>query len=230
MKKLFVLFFLLYAQPAWSARPFVTDDARLTSKESCQLESWARMYQNSTEFWALPACNPMGNFEVTFGTGLSMANDAKDSTDYVLQAKTLFKTLEANGWGIGFAIGKVYHPAVTPSANQLGNTYAYIPFSASFNDDKIVMHLNAGILHDRATSRDNMTWGIGGEFKASPKLTAVLEAFGDHQSSPFAQAGVRMSVIPNLFQVDATLGKQLNRENDNQWISFGIRITPEKLF
>lgn len=159
-----------------------------------------------------------------------MSNDTKHVAEYVIQAKTLFKALETNGWGIGFAIGKVYHPAVTPSANQLGNTYAYIPYSASFNNDKVVMHLNVGVLHDRASNKDNMTWGIGGEFKASPRLTGVLEAYGDHQSSPFAQAGLRLSVIPNLFQVDATLGRQLNCVNDNQWVSFGVRITPDKLF
>lgn len=230
MRKLFILSILLYAQPAWSARPFVTDDARLTNSGSCQLESWARIYPNSTEFWALPACNPTGNFEVTLGAGLSMANDAKDTADYVMQAKTLFKALETNGWGIGFAIGKVYHPEVTPSANQLGNIYAYIPFSASFNDDRVVMHLNVGALHDRASNKVNMTWGIGGEFKASPKLTGVLEAYGDHQSNPFAQAGIRMSIIPNLFQMDATVGKQLNSADDNQWVSFGVRITPDRLF
>lgn len=230
MKKLLLLPILLYAQPAWSARPFVTDDARLTNAESCQLESWTRIHQNSTEVWALPACNPTGNFEVTLGAGLSMANDTKGAADYVIQAKTLFKALETNGWGIGFAIGKVHHPEITPSANQLGNTYAYVPFSVSFNDDKIVMHLNAGVLHDRASKKANMTWGIGGEFKASSRLTGILEAYGDHQSSPFAQAGIRVSVIPNLFQVDATVGRQLNGVNDNQWISFGVRITPDKLF
>jgi len=230
MRKLILLFILFYAQSAWSARPFVTDDARLTNSGSCQLESWTRIYPNSTEFWALPACNPTGNFEVTLGAGLSMVNDVKDTSDYVIQAKTLFKVLETNGWGIGLSIGKVYHPAVTPSANQLGNTYAYIPFSASFNDDQIVMHLNMGVLHDHSSNKDNMTWGIGGEFKASPRLMGILETYGDNQSNPFAQAGVRMSVIPNLFQVDATLGGQLNGVDDNRWISFGVRITPDKLF
>lgn len=230
MRKLLLLSILLYVQPAWSARPFVTDDARLTNSESCQLESWTRIYSNSTEFWALPACNPTGNFEVTLGAGLSMSNDTKDTADYVIQAKTLFKALETNGWGIGFAMGKVYHPEVTPSANQLGNTYVYVPFSASFNDDKVIMHINAGVLHDRASNKDKMTWGIGGELKASQRLLGILEMYGDHQSSPFAQAGVRYSIIPNLFQVDATLGRQLNGMNDNQWISFGVRITPDKLF
>jgi len=230
MRNLILLSILFYAQPAWSARPFVTDDARLTNSGSCQLESWTRIYSDSTEFWALPACNPTGNFEVTLGAGLSTANDVKDTSDYVIQAKTLFKVLETNSWGIGLSIGKVYHPAVTPSANQLGNTYAYVPFSASFNDDQIVMHLNMGVLHDNASNKDNMTWGVGGEFKASPRFMGILEAYGDHQSNPFAQAGVRMSVIPDLFQVDATLGGQLNGVNDNRWISFGIRITPDKLF
>lgn len=230
MKRLLLLSAILYAQPAWSARPFVTDDARLTSAESCQLESWVRTYPTSTEVWVLPACNLTGNFEVTLGTGLSMSHDTNDTADYVLQAKTLFKPLEKNGWGIGFAIGKVYHPEITPSANQLGNTYAYVPFSASFNDDKVIMHVNMGVLHDRASKKDRMTWGIGGEFKASPRILGILEMFGDHQSSPFVQAGLRYSIIPNLLQVDATLGKQLNSVNDNQWISLGIRITPDKLF
>ena len=57
------------AGSAWSARPFVTDDARLTTAGSCQLETWTRMYRDSTEFWALPACNPGGNLELTAGGG-----------------------------------------------------------------------------------------------------------------------------------------------------------------
>lgn len=178
----------------------------------------------------MPACNPTGNFEVTLGGSYSIYNDSKDTADYVVQAKTLFKVLETNGWGIGFAIGKVYHPAITPSANQLGNTYAYIPFSASFNDGQVVMHVNVGVLHDRASKKDSMTWGIGGEFKVSPRFTGILETYGDHQSSPFAQAGLRMSILPDLFQVDTTIGRQLNGINDNQWISFEVRITPDKFF
>jgi hypothetical protein len=92
------------------------------------------------------------------------------------------------------------------------------------------MHINVGALHDRESNKDKMTWGIGGEFKASPRVMGILEAYGDNQSSPFAQAGVRYSVIPKLFQVDATMGRQLNGVNDSQWISFGVRITPDKIF
>lgn len=83
---------------AWAACPFVTDDARLTTAGSCQLESWTRLYPNSTELWALPACNPTGNLEITVGGGAAKLGEATGWTDnYVLQAKTLFKTLEPNG-------------------------------------------------------------------------------------------------------------------------------------
>ncbi|GEM_PF-5029740 len=67
------------------------------------------------------------------------------------------------------------------------------------------------------------------EFRATQRFTGVLEAYGDHQSSPFAQADVRVSVMPNFFQVDATLGRQLNGVNDNQCLSFGFCITKRQI-
>jgi hypothetical protein len=44
------------------------------------------------------------------------------------------------------------------------------------------------------------------------------------------QAGVRYNLIPGLFQLDTTAGSQLGGSRDTQWISFGLRFTPEKLF
>jgi len=112
----------------WAARPFVTDDARLTTAGSCQLESWARIYPNSQELWALPACNPTGNLEFTVGGGVAKLEGAAGWTDdYVLQAKTLFKILELNSWGVGAAVGTIQHPQINPGPNLLGNRYAYVP-------------------------------------------------------------------------------------------------------
>jgi len=108
---------------AQAARPFVTDDARLTNEDSCQLESWARHYQHSDEAWALPACNLGGNFELTAGAGRAQAKGEGSTTDYVLQGKTLFKPLITNDWGWGLAIGTVRHPSINPGPNLLGNSY-----------------------------------------------------------------------------------------------------------
>ncbi len=216
----------LSAESALAARPFVTDDARLTNAGQCQLESWTRRYHNSTEFWALPACNPFGNFEVSLGTGV--AYDAQDirSQDYIIQGKTLFRQLKTDDWGWGLAFGHVKHPAINPGPNLLGNTYGYIPMSRSFKQDDIIVHANVGWLKDKATGQNRMTWGLGSELKVSSRLTGIAEAFGDHTTSPYFQAGFRYAVRPDLFQVDLTLGRQQHGSSDSRWLSFGIRYTP----
>lgn len=228
--RLLFILLLLISPPAKAARPFVTDDARLTNKESCQLESWSRLYENSTEFWALPACNPFGNLELTLGAGIAHEGDAGTSRDYVAQFKTIFKPLETNGWGIGFAIGKVYHPEIKPGPNLLGNTYAYIPASFSFNDDKIIIHTNLGALKDHQTHAINTTFGVGSEYQLTNKVLGIAEIFGDNKQKPFVQIGFRYSLIPNLLQLDSTLGQQVGGKSEDLWLSFGLRITPEKLF
>jgi hypothetical protein len=41
---------------------------------------------------------------------------------------------------------------------------------------------------------------------------------------------VRYAIIPNLFQVDATVGRQTGASDANRWFSFGLRFTPASLF
>ena len=118
---------------ARAARPFVVDDARIVDKGACQIETWHRANADSgAENWALPACNPFGRVEITFGGGsLSSPAGARDQTDYQVQAKTLFKPLEVNGWGWGVAAGVVRHADINLQPNLIGNYYFYVPISRS---------------------------------------------------------------------------------------------------
>ena len=215
---------------AFAARPFVTDDARLTTAGSCQLESWMRTYPDGKELWALPACNPTGNLEFTVGGGRARRDGEPSTSDYVFQAKTLFRQLETNDWGIGIAVGTIRHPEINPGPNMLGNTYAYIPLSVSLNDDKVILHANIGWLKDKASGQSSLSWGLGSEFKVHTRLLGIAETYGDNHGMSYGQVGVRYSIVPDLFQVDATFGQQLSGLGNNRWISFGIRYTPDKLF
>lgn len=221
---------LLIPSFALAARPFVTDDARLTTGGSCQMESWLRIYPDSNELWALPACNPTGNLEFTFGGGRSKPQGEQATSDYVFQAKTLLRPLETNGWGMGLAVGTIHHPEINPGPNMLGNTYAYIPLSVSLNDDEIILHANLGWLKDKSSGLHSASWGIGGEFKMHAKLLGIAETYGDNRGMSYGQIGIRYSVIPDLFQLDATVGQQLSGEGNSHWISFGIRYTPDRMF
>ena len=228
-----ILFLLmLYNTPAWSARPFVTDDARLTTEGSCQVETWSRAYKDSMEFWALPACNPSGNLEITLGGGSASYSDkSKDSnSDYVFQVKTLLKKLDTNGIGYGIALGTVRHPAVNPGPNLLGNSYAYLPISTSFLDDKVVLHVNVGWLRENGSNRNLATWGLGAEFNVNNRITWMTESFGDNRANSYLQVGGRFSLIPQLLQIDTTVGQSTAGENGSKWISFGLRFTPARLF
>jgi hypothetical protein len=227
---LYIIILLLLSTQAKAARPFVTDDARLTSSGSCQLESWTRLYENSSEIWALPACNPFGNLEVTLGAGVSRDDNAATTQDYIAQIKTLFKPLETNGWGIGFAAGRVFHPEINAGPNLFGNTYLYVPASFSFNDDQLVIHTNIGLLKEDKTNAIKTTFGIGSEYRLTNNVLGIAELFGDDKQKPFMQIGFRYSLMPNLFQLDATLGQPVAGKSEDSWLSFGARFTPEKLF
>lgn len=230
MQKALYFFLLLISQQAIGARPFVTDDARLTNAGSCQVEAWTRVYQHSHELWALPACNPWGNLELTFGGSSAKVDGQSNMLDSAFQAKTLFRELKANDWGIGMALGIISHSDLKPGPNQFGNTYGYIPASLSLWDDKIVLHSNIGLLHHKESKRNNMTWGLGSEIKVKSNLLGIAEVYGDNKSNPYLQIGFRYSVIPNLFQIDTTYGQQISGDSELKWISFGLRYTPEKLF
>lgn len=229
-KLILVPFLALFFGQAWAARPFVTDDARLTTAESCQLESWLRVYPDSRELWALPACNPDGNLEFTGGGG-DAKNDGLPSTrDYLFQLKTLFRPLQTNDWGWGLAVGSVRHPEIKPGPNQFGNSYVYVPLSFSFNDDRLIVHTNVGWLRERASKEDSMTWGVGAEYQLSPRWLAIAETFGDSRERPYWHVGGRFSLIPDLVQIDATIGQQFSGPASGRWMSFGLRLTPARLF
>lgn len=228
MRHLFYLVCLLcIAHNANAARPLVTDDARLTNAHGCQLESWMRSYKGGHELWALPACNLGENFEITLGGGSYRNSDDNYHTeDWVAQFKTLFKPLETNGWGIGFAAGRVMHPDIQPGPNQLGNTYFYVPVSFSLRDNDVIVHVNIGMLRDRQEDRNKVNMGVGSEFKLGGNFKGVAEVFGDHTQNPFYQVGLRYSLVPEVFQIDGTVGQQVNGNSQTQWLSIGVRWTP----
>ena len=215
---------------AHAARPMVTDDARLTKDGRCQVETWIKAYSGGHEFWALPACNPFGNFELTLGTAASKLSGETTSHDYIFQAKTLFKELNPDGWGFGVAIGTAQHEnKLHPGPNGLGSTYVYFPISHSFLEDQLITHVNFGYTHYKETSKESLTWGVGSEYKLRENLLYVLESFGDQHTSAYVQTGLRYSVVPDIFQIDTTVGRQFNKD-DSDWLSIGIRYTPDKLF
>lgn len=214
------------ATAAHAARPMITDDARLTDPQACQLESWFHQHRQGNELWALPACNPGGNFEFTFGGALARSHGQMESSARMIQGKTLFKALETNGYGVGFAAGY----ATQPGAGQSGTPYFYVPTSLSFADDRLVIHTNLGATRLRERSGTRLTWGLGSEIQTTEHLYLIAETYGQNKGNPFFQFGVRYWVVPNHVQIDTTYGSQSGHLHDERWFSIGLRLISPRLF
>ncbi len=210
------------APPAsYAARPLITDDARTVDAKACQVESWVRTNKDSKEYWALPACNFTGNLELTFGGARTSDAAGASTTDIVLQGKTLFKTLEPNGWSVGLAAGAVRHPG---DGKRVSELYSYVPASFSYLNDKVVLHTNAGVLHNTVTSSTRATWGLATETALNERTWLIAETFQQKRGRPFYQAGVRYWIVPNHVQIDATYGNRFGVGNDERWFSIGLRL------
>lgn len=211
---------------AQAARPMVTDDARLTDAGACQLETWWHAAHAEKTWWALPACNPGGNLEFTAGGALARADGRMQSGGITLQGKTLFKTLETNGYGIGLAVGY----AVQPGNAHSGSPYFYVPTSFSFADDRWVIHTNLGALREPEEGRTRLSWGIGSEIQTTDRLYLMAETYGQDVGRPFLQLGIRYWLVPAHVQLDTTYGNRLGFSSDERWISIGLRLISSRLF
>lgn len=212
---------LLVAHTAYAARPMITDDARIVDVKACQLESWVKKNPDSTEIWALPACNFTGNLELTLGGATTQEAGRTQTTDVVMQGKTLFKVMDTNGWGIGLAAGTVRHPAA-----DTRDWYAYVPTSFSFRNDAVVVHTNLGWLHEGETRRNRLTWGLGTEAQLAERTWLIAETFGQNQDKSFHQLGLRHWMVPDRVQLDATYGNRNGGGNGERWFSIGLRLLP----
>lgn len=212
----------LAAGAAQAARPMITDDARIVDAKSCQVETWVKSNRGSTEYWAQPACNFTGNLELMLGGARTHVDLGAQTTDIVFQGKTLFKTLEPNGWSWGLALGNTRHPQI--HNGLIGDLYAYVPATFSFRDDRVLLHTNLGWLREKEPRRQRMTWGIGTETQLSESAWMIAETFGQNQGKAFYQVGLRYWLVPNRVQMDATYGNRAGSSTQQRWLSIGVRL------
>ncbi|MDH2235442.1 hypothetical protein N5K27_03945 [Pigmentiphaga sp. GD03639] len=207
--------------PAQAARPMITDDARIVDAKVCQVESWIRRGGDGNEYWAMPACNPTGNLELTLGGARGPVDGHVRTTDVQFQVKTLLKPLETDSWGLGVAAGTVRHPH---AAGTSRDWYAYVPASVSFAADRLVVHGNLGWMDAADTGSRHATWGLGFEARLAQRTWLIAETFGHDRRRPSYQFGLRHWLVPDRVQIDVTYGNRMGMGREERWISLGLRL------
>lgn len=215
--------FACATHPAFAARPFVTDDARVVDEGGCQVETFVKRQRkvDEREFWFLPACNLLG-VELTAGRSWVDGNAPGDSRFNILQAKTLLKDLQTNGSGYALTLGAF---RVSPfQTAHTTNPYVNAIGSFSFADDRVVIHANVGAISDRQAAMTRATWGLGAEIALHPQLIGIVESYGQRADKPTLHYGLRVWVVPNKVQVDGTLGTQNSGPPERSFRSLGLRV------
>lgn len=182
----------------------------MVEKDHCQIETFykdQRTYTGS-EFWWIPACNPglgWGEHGLEIGLG---ANRIEGESQGVLQLKYLFRELEPNGFGLAVSSGFF---GSQPYVNGIA--------SASFFDDRVVLHANVGRLKD-----DGSTWGVGGEaLVLAPRVYGVFESYGQRGETPTWHYGLRYWLLLDRLQLDVTRGDQRG-DPQRRFYTIGLRV------
>jgi hypothetical protein len=209
---------MLGAARPTSAQQYITDDAALTEFRACQIQMW----HGERSSWILPVCTPVKNLELALGFIGVWHDKANGHLEYVAQAKTLFKPLTTDSWGVGFVLGTGRD--LTSVGVRPYSFYAYIPLSESLWRDRLILHQNGGLFfnHTQAHWDRAWTWGLRGDGLLAGRigrgLVGVLEIYGaegvargDAHTTTEYQAGLRSWIRPDRVQVDLTRGRTLWR-------------------
>lgn len=210
---------LLACGPARAGRPMVTDDASIVAPGDCQVESWKQHTAAQNEFWTVPACNPYGKWELSAGAGRIFPTDGTQRyAAGVVQAKTLFRPLTANSWGIGLTVADLFR-----GGTPVGDVSVLVPLSLSLMDDQVLVHVNAGLLREGLSAhRTGGQWAGGAEWAATHDLALTLEAYGTQQGHDYVQAGLRLTVIPDRLDLDTGIGQRMGPHGEERYYTFGL--------
>jgi hypothetical protein len=232
--------------PAFAARPFNTDDARIVDPGGWQIETYVKDQRGikETEYWFLPGHNfggALDRFEFTLGGNVIQSDPNGNSNLIVGQVKTLLKPLETNGVGFALSVGvsrvkpgAAQEVIVTPFdittvSGQTSTKVHYDPYvngisSVSVLDDAVVMHFNLGATRNTSDNTTIGSWGVGAEIRLTERVFGIAETYGVSHQKPAYQVGVRYWIIPSNLQIDGTFGWQHASPENLQWISIGLRI------
>jgi hypothetical protein len=216
-----VIFILAIFHQNADAQQMFVDDAEVTTYRSFQIESW----YGSRESWFLTAISPVRGLEL--GTGLGFdSRDGFDPANWILEAKFAPGDLETIGWAIGGVAGMLYD-----LDGDIEEVFAYVPYSQMIFNDSSVLHINAGIeaVQEEEWEYELIT-GIRGDFGLNDRFAILAEVAAANFSDAFFQGGIRISLIPDLLEMDITYGEGFRRQETAPGFNIGIAFTPDRLW
>lgn len=199
--------------PARAGASLYVDDASVTPRGHCQVESWMRGYAPGKEFSSVPACNIDGT---EFGLGLNHFDHPSSRSIVSLGVKRAFRDFDAQRWGVAASISANWDSAY----GRLDGWNANIPVSVALDADRrTVVHANLGWSKLRHAG-GRVTRGMGVEQRLGAHWTLLGEAYADRAT--IVQVGLRRTLGGNA-SLDLLGGRQ-GGPTPSSWLTLGFNI------
>jgi hypothetical protein len=210
-----------------AAQQYVVDDAAIVDRGACQVEAW----HGRRASWILPACQAVRNLELAAGAGFIDTGDGRRETEYAVEAKTLFRPLATNDWGLGLVLGVGPNPSAAAGERHLADVYAFLPASLSLRDDQWTLHGNAGWEWNRDEGGGHgLTWGLRADLGLSPSFSLIGELFGEGGDRPEYQAGVRLHLPAAGVEADLSWGGHTDGRLRGAGVTIGAQFVSGRIF
>ncbi len=219
-----------------AGQQYVVDDAAVVDPGACQIEAW----HGERASWILPACHLIPGLELTFGSGFVNGAGSDRTTEYAIEAKTLFRDPDVDGWGIGVVVGVGPNPSADADQRRFGDVYVFSPASVPLLQGRLIVHGNLGWRWDRETvpstvdgsgsEAHHLTWGLRTDLPLHRFMSFLLEGYGEGSERPSVQMGFRTHFADAGMEVDWSWGRALGRPGEGPGFTLGVSLFSGRLF
>lgn len=182
------------------------DDAGVVEAGTGQVEAWYARQPGGVRGWTVaPAYSPAAGIELSAAATRDIRQRTYSAT---LQGKFLFRSSQDRGCNPGATVALLQTTGVAGTAPSLNGLL-------SCNQEGGAVHVNVGAARSPGGSTLK-NWGLAAERELGG-YTAHVEWFGQKQSAPVFQLGLRTEVAPG-WQLDGSVGRtRLDRRHERPY-------------
>jgi hypothetical protein len=195
------------AGTAQAGRPLQAEDAPVMDPQACEIEGahsdWRAGGRSVHQSYLQLGCG--------IGWGTEVALQTLQPRELALNGKTqFFSTPWRDGDAQLSLAWSLSHRHVETAWRRSGAglvLVASVPMSRDW-----VVHANLGHQRDELARRRSTTWVLAAEHNGlgdAGRWQPMAEVFGDDRGRPWANAALRVALLPDRVFVDASLGRQL---------------------
>jgi hypothetical protein len=211
---------------ATAGAPLVTDDASVVTPGTCQVEVSGTAARGAHAFTVQPACNFVADTELAVGASRNRAGDDGTSSSLVVQLKHVFIADPDDAWALGAEVGAERDTAAPAGRSAFATGYARALATWTPNDS-LELDFNAGAGSTRGSGGYALA-GVAVQYALTPAIRLLGEVYHDEPGTGKAQAGVRLVVVPERFEVYGSYGERFANRGD-RWAIVGVRLQSRKL-